>query len=117
MQGVSRITLYAGLFSHSLYTQTSPLELTTTFAQSLIAGVQGVYLGDRTASNGPVWQPSVNNSQFLLQPYSYGANNGSIPEYSFAYFPGNWGVDLLQTSELSITCFSNNLTTEGWSVN
>ena len=113
MQGVSRIALYAGLFSHSLYTQTSPLELTLTLAQDLVAGIQGVYFGERTASNGPVWQPNVNNTQFVLQPYSNGANNGSVPEYTYAYFPGNWGIALLQTSELSVTCFYNNLTTQG----
>ena len=111
-KGVQRVALYAGLFTHALYTQPSPLQLTLTAAQGTLGGVQGIYFGERTSGEGPLWQPSMNNTIFVLQPSGLSPNS-PVPNNSFAYFAGSWGVDKLQTSALSVTCFFNNLTTEG----
>lgn len=81
-------------------------------SKDILAGVEGAYIGDRTSAAGPVFQPTSANIKMMLQPSNPPAATLN-PNTSFAYFTGSWGVDLLQTNSLDVTCFFDYLTAEG----
>ena len=111
-EGVLRTVIYTGLFSHALYREASALELYNIVGQGLLLGIQGLYYGDRTNHSGPVFQPTLDNVELILQPavpYPATLDNSS----AFSYFTGSWGINMLQDSNLSVTCFFNNFTSQG----
>ena len=88
-----------------------PLDLVQV-SQNTLAGVEGIYIGDRTSSAGPVFQPASENIKMMLQPPNPPPATLN-PNTSFAYYTGSWGIDLMQTNALDVTCFFDNLTVEG----
>ncbi|KAG1669668.1 hypothetical protein FOA52_002052 [Chlamydomonas sp. UWO 241] len=111
--GTTRATVYSGLFSHANYPTASPLQVYVKVNTTLVSNLDGLFLGDRTSDQGPVWIPTTANTVRMphVQEMTEEQKKG---EWRWALFPGSAGADdRITTVQTSVTCLSDNITVEG----
>jgi len=108
---VTRLSLFSGLFSHAMYATASPLQLYQKVSANFLLNVDGIYIGDRTTSNGPIFQPTKDNIKYVPIPDRMTAAQKD-GEFAWAVYPGSWGGFYVEVDAWSVTCFADNFTRE-----
>jgi len=110
-RGARRLRAFSSLSSHASYPQASPLYVYYKVDGFFILNIDGLYIGDRTSDQGPVFLPDANNTLWL--PTASEMTPEQREQFEWALYPGSLGGWYMAASTSSLTCLFNNLTSEG----
>jgi len=115
-RGARRLRAFSSLSSHASYPQASPLYVYYKVDGFFILNIDGLYIGDRTSDQGPVFLPDASNTVWLPfeEEMQGGPNPSQVdPDLAWALFPGSVGGEYVSASATSMTCLSHNLSVQG----